>query len=171
MPIRIILVVLSWGSLLFLKKQTILRFSPAAILVSFILTTITLCNSVLKLWEIRGNKQEKLLGDLMFILGPFLCATLWVFRLTFRSFPLYMLLNLAINYVFAYPLTSFFEKKGIYKLKRMKNHYMYMVTISYSIIIYWYQSLIENKFMNKNEDLSSHRFSGKTNDIIAKKSL
>ncbi|MGF3103299.1 hypothetical protein [Rossellomorea sp. DUT-2] len=48
---------------------------------------------------------------------------------------------------------------------------MYMVTISYSIIIYWYQSLIENKFMNKNEDLSSHRFSGKTNDIIAKKAL
>ncbi|MFC7783694.1 MULTISPECIES: hypothetical protein [unclassified Rossellomorea] len=171
MPIRIILVVLSWGSLLFLKKETIIRFSPSAILVSFILTTITLCNSVLKFWEIRGSKQEKLLGDLSFILGPFLSATLWVFRLTYRSFPLYMLLNLSINYIFAYPLTSFFENKGIYKLKRMKNHYMYMLTISYSIIIYWYQSLIENKFMNKNEDLSSQRFSEKTNDIIAEKLL
>ncbi|PFA70168.1 hypothetical protein CN378_02370 [Bacillus sp. AFS015802] len=111
MPIRILLIIGSWISLLFLRKESFIRFSPAAVLVSFILTTVTLCNSVLKFWEIRGSKQEKLIGDLMFILGPFFSATLWVFKLTYRSFPLYMVLNLVINYLFAYPLTSFFEKK------------------------------------------------------------
>ncbi|WP_179884774.1 hypothetical protein [Bacillus sp. AFS015802] len=48
---------------------------------------------------------------------------------------------------------------------------MYMLTITYSIIIYWYQSLIEKTFMTNETDLSSHRFSGKTNEIIAGKSL
>ncbi|QHA36615.1 hypothetical protein D5E69_12815 [Rossellomorea marisflavi] len=87
MILRVLLVILSWFSLIFLRRTDILRYSPAAILVSFILTVVSFINPVLKLWKVKGNKKAQVLADLSFIIGPFFAATIWVFKLSFHSFP------------------------------------------------------------------------------------
>ncbi|TYO72806.1 hypothetical protein [Rossellomorea marisflavi] len=168
MILRVLLVILSWFSLIFLRRTDILRYSPAAILVSFILTVVSFINPVLKLWKVKGNKKAQVLADLSFIIGPFFAATIWVFKLSFHSFPLYLFLNGAVNYFFAYPMTAFFQKQGLYKLLQMNKHVLYGVSILYAIVIYLYQRGIEN-LCTALKDIRHKRFSDVTNDVLAEK--
>ncbi|MGX1264091.1 hypothetical protein RKD55_001895 [Rossellomorea marisflavi] len=168
MILRVLLVILSWISLIFLRRSDILRYSPAAILVSFILTVVSFINPVLKLWKVKGNKKAQVLADLSFIIGPFFAATIWVFKLSFHSFPLFLLLNGAVNYFFAYPMTAFFQKQGLYKLLHLNKHALYVVSILYASIIYLYQHGVEN-LCNALQDIRPKRFSSVSNDVLAEK--
>jgi hypothetical protein len=169
--IRIFMILLSWTSLTFLNKKEIARFSPSAILVSLFLCIATLINSVFGLWEVKGSKKKQLLDDFSFIFGPFICATIWVLKLTFGRLSLYFLLNTVINFILAYPVTTFFENQSLYKLKKMKRHYLFLLCIFYSAMLYSYQVIIEKTFSNlfSSRDLDSHRFGDQSTEILKEK--
>jgi hypothetical protein len=169
--IRIIMFVLSWTSLAFLNKKEIIRFSPSTILVSLFICITTLINTIFGLWEVKGGKKKQLFADFSFIFGPFVCASIWVLKLTFGRLPLYFLLNTIINLFLAYPFTTFFEKHNLYKLKKMKRHSLFLLCIFYSTMLYGYQVIIEKAFSHLflSKELDSHRFSGQSATILKEK--
>jgi hypothetical protein len=145
-PLRILLLILSWGSLFLLKPASAKRFSPAAILVSLLLTVETMIAIPYKLWTIKGGLKRRLWGDLSFIFGPFFAGTLWIFHLTYGKFWKYILLNGFFDFLLAYPLTYLFEKSGLYRLKRLNNHTLFSLSLIFASVIYAYQSFMEKQF-------------------------
>ncbi|MEK3805299.1 hypothetical protein MHB63_01685 [Bacillus sp. FSL H8-0547] len=145
-PIRIIILILSWGSLFLLKPASILRFSPASFLVSLLLAVETMIAGPYQLWTIKGGRKNRLWGDLSFIFGPFISGTLWIFHLTYGRFWRFMLLNAAMDFLLAYPLTYLFEKTGLYKLKKLNKHSLFALSVSYAALNYGYQKILEGSF-------------------------
>ncbi|TDL80316.1 hypothetical protein [Peribacillus frigoritolerans] len=150
-PLRILLLILSWGSLLFLKPASAKRFSQAAILVSLLLTVESMIAIPYKLWTIKGGLKRRLWGDLSFIFGPFFAGTLWIFQLTFGKFWKYILVNIVVDFLMAYPFTFLFEKAGLYRLKRLSKHRLFSLSLVFAAVIYGYQIFLEKQFSRNSE--------------------
>ncbi|RFB18208.1 hypothetical protein DZB84_04650 [Bacillus sp. HNG] len=83
--------VIAWTSVLFLPKKTFIRYSSSAILASLLVLILSILAVPLNLWRVKGGIKTKIFNDLSFIFGPFFIGTLWIFRMTYKNFSLYML--------------------------------------------------------------------------------
>lgn len=141
--IRIGLLVLSWTSALFLPKKSFMKYSPVAILASLLVLIESFLAIPLKWWRVKGGIKTKIFNDLSFILGPFFVGTIWIFRITYGKFWLYLLLNIFIDAFLSYPMNSIFQKLKVYKLINFKSKHIFFTSITYAIIIYCYQLFID----------------------------
>lgn len=137
------LILIPWMSLFFMRKQDFKRFLPVGTFISLLIAIETDLSNKFGLWKIKGNERDRFLTDFTFILGPFFIGTLWIFRFTFRRFWLFLFSNIVMDYLLAYPLTTMFEKLGIYKLKKLKRFYLFLLSVSYAIVLYGYQLYLE----------------------------
>lgn len=99
----------------------------------------------------RRNK-EKIFTDLSLILGPFFSGTLWIFHLTFGRFGPYLLLNMLMNYLLAFPLCTFFQRLKLFKLVNFRPIRIFFTYILYSIVLYRYQMFLtkpSNYYQNR----------------------
>jgi hypothetical protein len=135
--------ILSWLSLFKLDKLTIKRYLPVGTLTALIYTFLSGVNSNVKWWKVNIKIFKKLPGNFPFALGPFVILPIWIFKFTFGKFLIYLLTNIISGILFAYPITSFFEKIGIYKMKKMNRIQLFFLSVSSSIIIYLYQLFID----------------------------
>ncbi|MBT2705367.1 hypothetical protein J7E34_18795 [Chryseobacterium sp. ISL-80] len=83
--------------------------------------------------------KSKIFNDLSFTLGPFFVANLWVFRLAYGTIWQYLGINLVIDYLLAYPVSSLFKKMNIYQLDRLKPLYFFSIIYSFAILAYGFQ--------------------------------
>ncbi|MCP8968605.1 hypothetical protein [Ectobacillus ponti] len=137
--IRFGILLLSWFTLLLYPKKSLKKYMPATLLAAVLLLLESLFSVPLRLWQVPG--RNKTVNDASFIFGPFFAGTLWVFRFTFGSFKMYMLLNVILDCLLAFPLTKFFEQKGVYELKRLKHWHLFSLAVAYAGIIYGFQML------------------------------
>ncbi len=141
--IRIGQIVISWASVLFLPKKTFIRYSAPAIFASSLVLIVSFLAIPLKLWRVNGGIKTKIFNDLSFIFGPFFMGTIWIFRLTYGKFGLYMLGNLIMNSFLAFPLSSIYQKLKVYKLINFKRKYLLLTYITFAILIYGYQVVLD----------------------------
>lgn len=80
---------------------------------------------------------------LSFIFGAFFTTNLWVFHLTYGRFILYAGLNLIMDLIFAYPLSSFFQKIGHYKFKKFNSKIIFVISYSLALLNYGFQTYIQ----------------------------
>lgn len=137
------LILIPWMSLFFMRKQDFKRFFPVGTLISLLLAIETDLSNKFGLWRVKGNAWDRFLTDFTFILGPFFIGTLWIFRFTFGRFWLFLFSNIVMDYLLAYPLTAMFEKFNVYKLKKLKRLYLFLLSVSYAIVLYGYQLYLE----------------------------
>ncbi len=145
------LLILSWSSLLKLDKLSFKRYLPVGILTALIFTLLSGVNNKVKLWKVTTTIFPKLPPNFPFVFGPFIFLTIWIFKFTFGRFWLYLLTNTFADLLLAYPLTSFFEKFNIYKLKKITRFQVFLIAISSAIILYIYQLFINDTLNNRKE--------------------
>ncbi|MGV3464947.1 MAG: hypothetical protein ACO1OT_06600 [Heyndrickxia sp.] len=141
--IRVGLILISWSTLFFLPKKSILKFIP----VSLFSTTILLVESLLglsyKWWKVKGGAKGFVKCAISFIFGPFLIGNLWIFHLTYGKFWRYTILNLLMDFLLAYPLNKLFQALQIYKLKKFKSIHLFLTAFPYSLLNYGFQLLMD----------------------------
>lgn len=146
---RVVMVILSWISLLYYPTHSFRRFLPVTFFVTALVFILLALSTPLKLWRVAGGVGTKLINDLAFTLGPFFVVNLWVFKLVYGQVWKYLGLNLILDLVMAYPVSSLFKKLRIYELKRFKPLYFFIVTYSYAILAYGFQYFLgEPRRMN-----------------------
>jgi len=148
----LVLMLVPWLSVPMLGKRNFKRFLPAA---GFIVVWISI-ESILAKRRVWWRFYEKLIpntmGELPFLLGPFLIGSIWILRFTFGNFFRYLIVNLVTDVLFVYPGMFILKRLGIISLVRMKHYQMGILFMAKSVIMYGFQAIVE-KFQKKPKTL------------------
>jgi hypothetical protein len=147
--IMYILLIMPWFSVFKLGKFSFKRYVPTIIFSDLVIALISELSRSLKWWKVKHPIFPKLATDVSFVFGPFTIINLWVFKLTYERFWLYLLTNVFADYLFAYPLTTLAEKLGVYKMVRMKRKQLFLLSVVVAILNYLYQFFIVEPLRNR----------------------
>lgn len=137
------MLLLPWLSLPFLGKQALKRFFPAGLFISTLVFFENMVAKKRKWWVYHETIHPKVTGDFPMIWGPFLIGSMWILRLTYGRFYLYMLLNIAVDSFFTYPLVTIFQKLGISSLIKLKRYQLSLLFFFKSALLYAFQLMVE----------------------------
>ncbi|MFJ5760521.1 hypothetical protein ACIQAA_15605 [Neobacillus sp. NPDC093182] len=140
--IRISLLLIPWLTVFFIPKNVFKKYTPVAIFASLLVAINCMFSVPFKWWTVKGGLLNKVINDLSFILGPFFIGTIWIFRLTFGKFWLYLLTNSLMDLFLAFPINWLMQKLKVYKLVNFKSIHVFLISIFFALIIYPYQVFI-----------------------------
>ncbi|MFP7485483.1 hypothetical protein SFC65_15045 [Priestia filamentosa] len=147
------MIIIPWLTVPFMGKKSFLRFLPVASFINLFLSLLSLKANKRK-WWMNKNPLSPGSVDFSYILGPYYVATLWIFKLTYGNFPKYLLTNMILDFINAFPFASIWEKVGIFKFQKMKHLTWYFVCVCLAILIYGYQYLVEQAIRQTNNSQS-----------------
>lgn len=141
--------IIPWLTVPFMGKRSFFRFLPAASLVNLCLSaTSTIANK--KKWWTNKNPIFPGAVDFTYFLGPYFVGTLWIFKLTYGNFSKYLLTNIVLDWINAFPYFFISQKVGLFKFKKMKAGTWGVMSVVWAILIYGIQYLVEQSIKEKN---------------------
>jgi hypothetical protein len=135
--------VLPWFSLSFFERKSFKRFLPATIFICTFVQIEDIFATKHKWWWFYENLFPRLKGITPLIIGPFLVGTLWILKLTYGKFFLYLLTNTVIHIIFAFPIVNWLKKMGIASLVRLSRVRLILLFLGKAVLLYSVQSAYE----------------------------
>lgn len=135
--------ILSWLTACFIPQKTVKRFLPASTMSALLVMTTVFIGSHYNSWEVKGSTKTRIYNILSVILGPFSVGTLWIFRLTYGRFWLYLLINLLQNLIYVFPILTLLDKINFIKYVKFTRIHHLIASMSFALIIYGFQSFLE----------------------------
>jgi hypothetical protein len=139
----LIMMILPWFSLPLLGRRALKRFLPATIFISFLVKYNNYIAKKRKWWIFTNSIHPKIAGDIPFILGPYSLSALWVLKLTYGKFPLFIMINAIGHILFAYPGMKLLRRLGIVSLVRMKPIQLTLLLTIRGFLLYGFQFALE----------------------------
>jgi len=136
-------VVLAWLSTLFLKKEEIRRYMPVALFCSLAFAFIFETGISLQWWAVKESSFP-LINIPIFIYGPYLIATIWIFKYTYGRFWLYLVTNIVLDYILIFFLIDWFIQRGVWDAY-ISYFQVLLITTLLATLIYGYQMWQEGK--------------------------
>lgn len=136
------MLIIPWLSAPFLGWKSFFRFLPVACFTNLFISLLSVVANKKK-WWINKNPLSPGLVDFTYILGPFFVATLWIFKLTYGNFLKYFITNAVMDIISAYPFAEIWERVGVFKFKKLTHTRWYFMMVSFAVLIYGYQYLVE----------------------------
>jgi len=135
------MLILPWLTLFLIKKHSIKRFMPAAILASLLVTIVFEIGYLYDWWKVQVKIAPwDEITSVPLTYGVFLVGTIWVFYFAFdRKFWVYMLTNILMDGFYSFIVLNILIRFGIYKLVNMGNLGIFMLMILIAVIVYTYQ--------------------------------
>ncbi|MGG0383203.1 hypothetical protein ABEY69_09240 [Priestia filamentosa] len=143
------MIIIPWLTVPFMGKKAFFRFLPVASFINLFLSLLSL-KANKRRWWMNKNPLSPGSVDFSYILGPYYVATLWIFKLTYGNFPKYLLINMILDFINAFPFASIWEKVGIFKFQKMKHLTWYFICVCLAVLIYGYQYLVERAIRQTN---------------------
>lgn len=132
------LLLVPWLLLIPLRCSAVRRFLPSALFGALLLTIIFQMAEKYEWWIIEDNIP--ILSNITpFVYGLFLVGTVIILHFTYGRFFLYILTNLIVDAGLSFGLDLWFQHLGIYRLERISNFGVYLLTCIVSVLIYLYQ--------------------------------
>lgn len=131
------LLILPWLTLIFMKKEFIKRFMPAALFTSLTSMVIVDVGITLNLWVIQETAYP--LRGLSYHLGLSPVLIIWLLYFTYGRFWWYLVLNVIQNFGFTFLLIRFLSNRGIEQLTGISPLQTTIVASIHGILIYGYQ--------------------------------
>ncbi len=129
-------VILPWLSILFLKKEDIKRYMPAALLGSLIVVTIADMGITLKWWVIKENVFP--LNEIEpFVYGIYPISIIWIFKYTYQKLWVYFATNFIIDFIASFFIYSWFVSRGVVEIN-LSDSQMLLIHILTASGIYAY---------------------------------
>jgi hypothetical protein len=155
--INIVMILIAWSTIPFLGIRNVKRFLPASILI-VILEGINVQFGKKRDWWFFYNKPKSYIsGEFPFNIGPHLVGSMWILKLTYGNFKRFILLNAAIDFIFAFPNVSLMKKLKVATLDRLNSWQFFLYIFYKAPILYWLQYLFEKR--RNNPSLISKKFS------------
>jgi hypothetical protein len=129
--------IFSWLTMIFIPKENIKKYSPAAILGALLVTIVYDLAYYFGWWKLKKVIFSwASIIDFTFILGPFFVGTIWVFHLTYRvGFIAYTFINVLLDAFFSFKFLPILEKLGVIKIKRISHLSIFGLMLLISFII------------------------------------
>ncbi|MEH7385564.1 hypothetical protein V7147_09170 [Bacillus sp. JJ1521] len=149
----ILMLIISWLSLLLMGKNSVKRFLPAGVFMALFTRWENVVAKKRTWWWWYEKLHPKLPGSFPFVWGPFMIGSMWILKLTYGNFFRYLILNLIVDSIFTFVLVDkWLTKWGIASLVRMKKIQLSLLLFIDSLLLYGFQYLIEKgkePFMNE----------------------
>lgn len=139
------LLIFPWFTFPLLGKDSLKRYFLSSTLISFFVKGESIIAKKRKWWWAYENLHPKLSGEFPLIWGPFFIGSLWILKLTYGNFILYLTTNLVIDTLFVYPFVAFCKKIGLGSLVRLKKYQLSLLFFLKSLLLYGVQFLKEKK--------------------------
>ncbi len=148
--LNVVIVLISWLTLPFLGKQYLKRFLPAAILICVIEGISVQIGKKRRWWFFYNKPNSYLFNEFPLNIGPFFVGSMWISKWANGRFLPFILLNAAVNALFAFPFSILAKKVRYYTLVRFNHLQLFIYFFSKAFLLYWFQHLFEkNKVMSK----------------------
>lgn len=143
----LVMFVVPWMTLPLLGKKDIKQFLPAAIFISIVVSLEHIIAWKQKWWWYYEKLHPKLPGGLELIWGAFFIGSMWILKLTYGRFFIYVISNFLLDTLFTYPFVIFLKKQGVASLVRLKKYQLSLLFFMKSLLLYGFHYLKENKSM------------------------
>lgn len=144
--IIILMTILPWFTVPFLRKKTVRRFLPSSIFMSLLLIAEGSFAEKKKWWWFSTSVKPNFLAEIPLIIGPFFVGSLWILKCTFGKFKLYLLINFIVDSIFTHIGTDWFKKIGYASLVKLSKFQLSIVFFIKSLVMYGFQFLYEKCF-------------------------
>lgn len=93
-----------------------------------------------KWWIVKGGKKTAANNAFAYIFGSFFLTNRFK---PIKNPPSYLFLNLVINLIFTYPLTTLFNNLDLYQLKKFKKIHLFLTALGCFFFNYGFQIVLE----------------------------
>lgn len=133
------LLLIPWLSAIFIPKSVIKRYMPVALFACVLVFIWNELGYTYDWWRFSYRIFPQIITDVSFVFGTFLIGTIWIFYLTFRRFWLYLILNMVMDAILAFPVRWGVEYVGLVKLVNYTSWNTFFTSVGLALIIYLYQ--------------------------------
>ncbi len=130
--------VISWLSIIFLKKSELKRYMPVALFGALFATIIVEAGVTLN-WWVTKETVFPFINMPIFIYGSFLIGIIWIFKFTYTRFWLFLAANAGIDLILTFPLNNWLVNRGILQMNTISNLQLFFVATGSAVLLYWYQ--------------------------------
>ncbi len=130
--------VISWVSVIFLKKTELKRYMPVALFGAVIATIVLEAAITLNLWA-NTETVFPFVNMPIFVYSVFPISIIWIFKFTYKRFWLFLATNAVFDLLLAFPICNWLISRGILEMYNFGNLQIFFVSIVNAVILYWYQ--------------------------------
>ncbi len=151
------IVILSWLSLLFMRKEDIKRFMPVGLFATVTSAMILETGITLGWWAYPVKLFP--FQNVPYLYGPIPVATLWLLKFTYGRFWLYVGIDLLLNLFYTLAFEDYFlGSRGVIQFLSVSPMLDVFMTSALGIVIYGYQVWQESIFVRSEATHFSRSF-------------
>lgn len=129
--------VLAWASTLFLKKEEMRRYMPAALFCIVALTFILEAGITLQWWVVTETTFP-LVNMPIFIYGSYLIGTIWILKYTYGRFWIFLATNIILDFILIFFILDWLVQRGVC-IFYISYFQVLLITTLLAVLIYGYQ--------------------------------
>src|SRR3954469_99427 len=141
----LLIMLLPWLTFPFLGKQAIKRFSFTSLIIGLLVGAQSMYAHKKGWWRVYTQLFPNVIGEIPFIVGPFLIGAIWILKYTYGKFLRYTLINLGVDFFHIYIFSKWLTRKGIASLIRLKNYQALLLWSANAALMYGFQWIIDDK--------------------------
>lgn len=136
------------ASLVLVGDKALRRYLPVALFVTAINTLIYQAAYHYNWWRESGLFEWDKVANIPWVYSAYLVATIWIFKLTYGKFIVYLITNLILDGIYIYLWYPIQQKLGLAS-GDMSSHITYLIMIGVSLLIYVFQIWYEKDYQSK----------------------
>jgi hypothetical protein len=140
-------VVLAWASTLFLKKEEMRRYMPAALFCMVVFTFILEAGITLHWWVVTETAFP-LVNMPIFVYGAYLVGTIWIFKYTYGRFWIFLATNIILDFILIFFILDWLVQRGVC-IFYISYFQVLLITTLLAVLIYGYQMWQEGEALLK----------------------
>ncbi|MBT2722863.1 hypothetical protein [Bacillus sp. ISL-46] len=147
------LLILPWLTVPFFGRNSLKKFLPASIFIATFNKAINLYGEKKKWWRFY-KVVPPLDGMTFFNFGPYIVTSLWMLKLTFGKFPLYIISNLILHISFTFlGGLKLLDRYKIGSLVKLTKFQFLVVNSLRALLLYGFQFI--NNFSHNTKSFSN----------------
>lgn len=138
----IVLLVVPWLTVPFLGKKAFRRFLPTAIFMATFTKALDFYGEKKNWWKFYSGVGP--FNSMNFMnFGPYLVTSLWVLKITFGKFPLYLFTNTILHTSFIFGGLKYVKDFRIFTLENLSKFKYLLIDLVRALILYTFQYITE----------------------------
>lgn len=146
------MLILSWLSVPFLGKKAFRKYYPSAIFIVILTKILDIYGKKKKWW--RFYKGIPPLDSMDFFnFGPYFVSSLWMLKMTYGKFFVYLISNITLHFVFIYMGLRYVKNLKILSLVNLTKFQYLIIDFIRALLLYGFQKVVD-RMRPENQKLS-----------------
>jgi hypothetical protein len=142
------LLIIPWLTVPFLGRHTFKRYLPASLFICILIKILDLIGTRKKWWKIYKGISPLNSMDIL-ICGPYLVTSLWMLKMTYGKFPLFIISNTILHSVFIFLGLKYLKRFRILSLEKLSRFQYLLIDFFRALLLYGFQ-LTSDKLKQSN---------------------